>query len=86
MRFLLLLIIFFNLCTNIFAADSIVVYSPDKKISVSVHYKDKITYTINYGDETILQPSMIDIILENGLRLSNDLYLQKESIASFNEK
>jgi alpha-glucosidase len=86
MRFSLLLIIFFNLCTNLFAADSVVIYSPDKNISVFVHYKDKIVYTINYGGETILQRSLIDLVLENGQQLSSDLKLQKKSIASFNEK
>ncbi len=86
MKVSLLLTIFLQLFTNLFAADSIVVYSPGKNISVSVHYKDKITYTINYGNERVLQPSLIDLGLENGLRLSNDLKLQKKSIISFNEK
>ena len=62
------------------------VNSPDQKISVTVHYKNKITYTINYGNETILQPSLIDVVLENGQSLSNDFNLQKKSITSFNEK
>ena len=86
MRVSLLLIIFFNLSANLFASDSVVVYSPDKKISVSVHYKDKITYSIKYGDEIILQPSLIDLELENGQRLSNNLKLQKKTTLSRNEK
>ena len=80
MKVPLLLTIFIQLFTNLFAADSVVVYSPDKNISVVVHYRDKITYTIKYGDEIILQPSLIDLVLENGQRLSNDLKLKKKSI------
>ena len=86
MRVSLLLIIFFNLSANLFASDSVVVYSPDKKISVSVHYKDKITYSIKYGDEIILQPSLIDLELENGQRLSNNLKLQKKTTLSQTKK
>ena len=86
MRISILLIIFFNHFAAVYAADSIVVHSPDKKVSVSVYYKDKITYTINYGEETILQPSLIDLVLENGQQLSDDLKLQKKSITSHNEK
>ena len=65
MKVQLLLIIFIQLFTNLYAADSINVYSPDKNISVSIHYKDKITYTINYDNDRILQPSLIDLVLEN---------------------
>ena len=86
MRISILLIIFFNHFAAVYAADSIVVHSPDKKVSVSVYYQDKITYTINYGEETILQPSLIDLVLENGQQLSDDLKLQKKSITSHNEK
>src|SRR6185437_4994210 len=74
------------LFTGVYAADSVVVHSPGKNISVSVYYKDKITYTINYGEETILQPSLIDLVLENGQRLSGNLKLQKKSIVSHNER
>jgi len=86
MRVSILSIIFFNLFTGVYAADSVVVHSPGKNISVSVYYKDKITYTINYGEETILQPSLIDLVLENGQRLSGNLKLQKKSITSHDEK
>ena len=86
MRVSILSIIFFNLFTGVYAADSVVVHSPGKNISVSVYYKDKITYTINYGEETILQPSLIDLVLENGQRLSDNLKLQKKSIVSHNER
>ncbi len=86
MKLIFLFVISFLLSINLFAADSILVNSPDKKISLTVHFKNKITYTINYGNEIILQPSLIDILLVNGQRLSDNLGLQKKSIASFNEK
>lgn len=86
MKVSLFLIIFFQFFTNVVAADSVIVNSPDKKISVTVNYTDKITYTITYENEIILQPSLIDLILENGQKLSDELRLQKKSIASFNDK
>src|SRR5258708_7713862 len=86
MKVPLLFIIFLQIITNLFAADSVIVASPNKKIWVTVHYKNKITYTINYSNEIILQPSLIDLVVENGQRLSTDLRLQKISVAFYNEK
>jgi len=68
------------------AADSLVVYSPDKKIDVTVYYKDKLSYSIKYLGKPILLPSVIDLQLQNGKRLSDDLHLSKRSIRSFNGK
>jgi alpha-glucosidase len=68
------------------AADSLVVYSPDKKIDVTVYYKDKLSYSINYLGKPILLPSVIDLQLQNGKRLSDDLHVSKRSVRSFNGK
>jgi len=86
MKVSLLLTIFIQLFSNLFAADSVIVYSPDRNISLSIRFHDKITYNINYGDEMILQPSLIDLVLAKGQRLSDDLKLQKKSITSHNEE
>ena len=66
------------------AADSLVVHSPDKRIDVTVYYKDKLSYSIRYLGKPILLPSVIDLQLQNGKRLSDDLRLSKRSIRSFN--
>jgi hypothetical protein len=57
------------------AADSLAVHSPDKKIDVTVYYKDKLSYSIKYLGQPILLPSVIDLQLQNGKRLSDDLRL-----------
>ena len=71
---------------SLHAVDSLVVHSPDKKIDVTIHYKDKLTYSINYEGNPILLPSVIDLQLQNGKRLSDDLHVTKRSIRPFNGK
>jgi alpha-glucosidase len=73
-------------CQYLRAADSLTVSSPDKKIDVTVHYKDKLSYSIRYLGEQILLPSFIDVKLQNGKRLSGNLHVSKRSIRSFNGK
>lgn len=68
------------------AADSVVVYSPDKKIDVTLHYRDKLSYSINYLGKPILLSSVIDLQLQNGQRLSDDLRVRKKIARSFNGK
>jgi Glycoside hydrolase 97. len=71
---------------RLFAADSLAVSSPDKKIDVTVYYKDRLSYSIKYLGKPILLPSVIDLQLQNGKNLSDDLHLSKKSIRSFNGK
>ncbi|MCW3106684.1 MAG: alpha-glucosidase [Segetibacter sp.] len=63
----------------------VVVNSPDKKISLTVNNKGKLSYTIKYEGSIILQPSNIDLTLDNGTSLSNDLSIAHKSVQSFNE-
>jgi len=78
----------FFLCAfqHLLAADSLTVSSPDKKIDVVIHSKDKLSYSINYLGKPILLPSEIDMQLQNGKNLSDDLHVLKKSIRSFNGK
>src|SRR4029079_17961433 len=68
------------------AADSLVVHSPDKKIDVTVYYKDKLRYSVTFLGKTILLPSVIDLQLQNGKSLSDELHVAKRSVRSFNGK
>ena len=86
MKVVILFLIYFLLNNHLFAADSIVVNSPDKKIQVTVRYKAKLSYTIKFLEQIILQPSYIDITLNNGKSLSDDQGVLKRSIQYFNEK
>ncbi len=82
----LLVILFYVLAfTDLFATDSLLVTSPDKKITVSVFYKDKITYSIKYEGKTILQPSLIDLLVENKTALSEKVKLTSKKIETFDE-
>jgi len=80
--------ILFFLCAGqcLLAADSLTVSSPDKKIDVVIHFKEKVSYSINYLGKAILLSSEIDLQLQNGKRLSDDLHVLKKSIRSFNGK
>ena len=82
MKIVILILISFQIRNYLFAADSLVVNSPDKKIQVTVRYKTKLSYTIKYLDQLILQPSYIDIFLSDGKSLSGDLSVLKKSIIS----
>src|SRR5687767_5473334 len=86
MKVLTFSLIFFQLCTKLFAADSLMLSSPDKKISVTVHYENRLSYSIKYQDELILQPSYIDLTLNNGKSLSDDLCVSKSAIEEFDQK
>jgi alpha-glucosidase len=86
MKVVTLLAIFFQVYTNLFAADSVLVSSPNKRITLVVDYKNKITYSINYDNEIILRPSLIDLVFEDDQQLSKNLRLHKKAISSFNEK
>src|SRR5678816_3307555 len=61
------------------------VHSPDNKINVSVTLDAKLSYTISYMGNTILQPSFIDIILNNGKKLTTNLNIARNKIESFDE-
>src|SRR4030095_13528220 len=73
-------------CQYLLAADSLIVNSPDKKISVTVHYKGQLSYSVEYLGNTILLQSVIDLQLQNGKKLSDDLHVTKRAVRSFDEK
>jgi len=78
----IIILLFFNFAI---AGDSLVISSPDKKINVTVNYKSTLSYSISYQGNIILKPSYIDLTLNNGKSLSNDLTVIKKVIEVFNE-
>ncbi len=60
-----------NIC--VFAADSLVVSSPDKQIKLSLHHKQHLRYTIRFLNEVVIQSSKVDLLLANGKSLSEDI-------------
>lgn len=86
MKDLITILFFLLTCQHLLAADSLTVNSPDKKIGVTVYYKDKLRYSINYLGKTIVLPSVIDLQLQDDKKLSDDLRVTKRSVRSINEK
>lgn len=71
---------------TIFASDSLLVSSPDKKITVTVHCGRDLMYSVKYLGEPILLSSYIDLELNDGESLSADLRIRKKSVRQVNEK
>ena len=46
-------------------------FSPDKNIQIIVSVTDKITWSVQYNTETVLQPGAIAMIFANGFSLSD---------------
>ncbi len=55
------------------AADSLLLFSPDKKIRVSISLTNGIHYGIDFMGERLLQPSAIDLFVEDRRPLTADL-------------
>jgi hypothetical protein len=73
-------------CHYLLAADSLIVSSPDKKINVTVHYKGELSYSIEYLGTPILLQSVIDLQLQNGEKLSDDLHVTKRAVRSLTKR
>ena len=85
MKSFIFLLVLLQTSTNLFAADSLQVSSPDKKITVTVFYKEKISYTVKYNNELILQPSSIDLAVEGYKNLSTGIKIKSKKLESVDE-
>jgi alpha-glucosidase len=87
MKKVLYFIVFIQLYTvSTFAADSVAVYSPDKKVVVTVRHSNKLSYSIRYLNTILVLPSYIDLTLNNGTSLSGDLSILNKSIKFYANK
>ncbi len=66
--------------------DTLRVSSPSGKISVKVWMGTQLTYSISFNGRTILDPSLIDLILENGRSLSFSNSIRSTSVKKVNEQ
>ena len=64
---------------NTLAADKKEIFSPDKKIKLTIEATDKIYYSISYVNKSLLLPSAINMILENGTTISGKISLEKST-------
>jgi alpha-glucosidase len=85
MKTLVLFITVFSFSLTSFAADTLSVSSPDHRITVSVDLQNKVKYSVKYNGTYILQPSGIDLILEHGRKLSDNVKVASQSVKPVNE-
>jgi len=85
MRFIFCYIICIAAGKLAFAADSLTVKSPDKKIAVTVYCKNDFRYSIQYEGKLILYPSQIDFIPENFPALAHNIKIKSHSTKAIDE-
>jgi len=85
MKWLLSLLLLLQTGFNLFAADSLQVSSPDKKILVTVYCKERISYTVQYNGELILLPSFIDLKIAAHKSLSENIKVTGNKLETVNE-
>ena len=59
-------------------------YSPDKKIKISIAITRKISYEVSYENKQVVSLSLIDMILGNGTQLSKTKGIRKATTRSNN--
>ncbi len=78
------------LCTPLHATslmtDPLQACSPSSKICVKVWMEDSLKYSIAYDGKTILEPSVIDILLENDVSLSRNNRIRSLSIKNVKDQ
>jgi len=67
------------------AADSLTVLSPDKSIHVTINTNKSLTYSITIDNKKIIEPSIIDMQLTDGKKLSDYLSVQSTKYNSVNQ-
>jgi alpha-glucosidase len=84
MKFFLLLI---SSLSSLFvkAADSLNVSSPDKSIHLVIKMNQSLSYGVEIGNKRIIGPSLIDMQLEEGIKLSDNLSIQSAKLHSVSE-
>jgi alpha-glucosidase len=81
----LLLLVFSFFAGQAWAADSLIVSSPDGKIEAIIHHSGKLQYSVNYEGSNIIQPSSINLLLENKKDLIKDLRISRSTLHSVND-
>jgi alpha-glucosidase len=77
------LLLFLLLAIDV-SASAQTLYSPDKKIKLTLSITDKVTYAVSYENKEIVSPSLIDMILGNGIQLAKAAGMRKVAARSNN--
>ena len=81
--FILSFLVFFT--NTLLAADSLVLYSPDKKIQVVLNHKTRLFYLVNYNGEKIIDTSWINLQLINKQDVVENLKVKTTKFQSVDE-
>lgn len=54
------------------AANQVKLLSPDGKIAVEISAADELTYTVTYDGKTVIEPSAVNITLDNGTTIGDN--------------
>lgn len=85
MKKLVAFICFFIAGGSLQAKDSLQVSSPNKKVVVKVQAVNNLSYTISFEGKIILQPSLIDLAIENRSSLSEKVKIKSSDIIVVDE-
>lgn len=78
----LLLFFSFNI---LLANDTAQLSSPDKKVTLLISLKNRISYIVSYNGHSIIYPSLIDLELADAIKLSSNLTILKKQNNYVNE-
>lgn len=81
----LVMVVFFITKQQVMAARPIFTYSPNKHISVALNTSGKLSYTVMYDGVVIVQPSLIDLVLQNNKKLSGNLSVARVTTVYVND-
>lgn len=73
------------LSANTSFAQPFSIQSPDHNITVTIDINKEIRYSVKYKNEILLLPSLIDLEMEGGKKLSDNLRITKTRTRSVNE-
>ena len=86
MKLSLLVICFICVYVSVLSKDTLRVCSPSGKICAKIWMGKQLTYRISYDNKTILEPSSIDLLLENNRSLSVNNAIRSSSVKKINEQ
>lgn len=85
MKKIVLLIVILFAANAIFAQQQLQLLSPDKTIKAEIDTDKQLSYSIDVDDKKIINESVIDMQLGNGLSLSKNLSIKSTKTKSINE-
>ena len=81
-----ILVLLFSVNVLTIYSQNIVVTSPDKKISITITNADKLTYSVNFNNRTILNQSALGFEFQGEAKLDSAFEIIDQKTATINEK